>query len=88
MQCYKDILEDMRDGTFDTHLRKTNPDSSRHFGIMVAVPCMRDEVMEFENPTPINTDMSWKLEIVKNCWKGTREKSLTEMLFYMVRSGH
>ena len=34
---------------------------------MVAVPCMRDEVTEFENPTPINTDMSLRLDSETMC---------------------
>lgn len=88
MQCYKDILPDLQDGTFDKHLRKTNQDSSAHYGIMVAVPVMRDKYQEFEEPTPISEDVSWRLEVIRPCIVGTRKKSLTELLFCMVRSGH
>ncbi len=88
MQCYKDILPDLQDGTFATHLRKTNQDSSAHYGIMVAVPVMRDKYQEFEEPTPISEDVSWRLEVIRPCIAGTRKKSLTELLFCMVRSGH
>lgn len=88
MQCYKDILPDLRDWTFSKHLCKTNPDSSAHYGIMVAVPVMRDKYKEFEEPTPISDDISWRLEIIMPCTIGSRKKSLTEMLFCMVRSGH
>ena len=88
MQCYKDILPDLQDGTFATHLRKTNQDSSAHYGIMVAVPVMRDKHQEFEKPTPISEDVSWGLEIIRPCIIGSRKKSLTELLFCMVRSGH
>lgn len=87
-QCYKNILPDLQDGTFDKHLRKTNQDSSAHYGIMVAVPVMRDKYQEFEEPTPISEDISWKLEVIRPCIVGTRKKSLTELLFCMVRSGH
>ena len=87
MQCYKDIIPDLRDGTFHEHLRKTNPESSAHYGIMVAVPVMRDKSREFEEPTPISGDISWRLEIIHPCTIGTRQKSLTELLFCMVRSG-
>lgn len=87
MQCYKDILLDLRDGTFYEHLRKANPESSAHYGIMVAVPVMRDKYKEFEEPTPISSDISWRLEIIQPCIIGSRKKSLTELLFCMVRSG-
>lgn len=87
MQCYKDILPDLNNGTFNEHLRKTNPESSVHYGIMVAVPVMRDKYQEFEEPTSISDDISWRLEILRPCIIGSREKSLTEMLFCMLRSG-
>lgn len=88
MQCYRDILPNLKDGTFTEHLRKTNPDSSTNFGIMVAVPIMIEQYQEFKKPTPISKDMSWRLEVIQPCTYGSRKKSLTEMLFYMVRSGH
>lgn len=88
MQCYKDILLELRDGTFDKHISKVNPDASKNFGIMVAVPYGRDKVQEFEKPTPIDEDTSWRLEVIKPCIVGARKKSLTELLFCMVRSGH
>lgn len=87
MQCYKDILPGLYDGTFTDHLLNTNPDSSMNFGIMVAVPIMRDQYQEFEEPTPVSDDTSWKMEVVRPCTYGSRKKSLTEMLFCMVRSG-
>lgn len=87
MQCYKDIIPGLRDGTFREHLRKTNPESYEHYGIMVAVPVMRSMHQEFEKPTPISDDISWQLEIIHPCVGGPREKSLTELLFCMLRSG-
>lgn len=87
MQCYKDIIPDLNSGTFSEHLRKANPESSAHYGIMVAVPVMRDKYQEFEEPTPISDDISWRLEIINPCVMGPRKKSLTELLFCMVRSG-
>lgn len=88
MQCYRDILPNLKDGTFTEHLRKTNPDSSTNFGIMVAVPIMIEQYQEFKKTTPISKDISWRLEVIQPCTYGSRKKSLTEMLFYMVRSGH
>lgn len=87
MQCYKNILPDLRDGTFYEHLRKTNPESSTHYGIVVAVPVMRDAYQELMELTPISDDISWRLEVIQPCIAGPREKSLTELLFCMVRSG-
>ena len=87
MQCYKDIITDLRDGTFYRHLCETNPESSAHYGIMVAVPMMRDKYQEFEEPTPISDNISWRLEIILPCTSGSRKKSLTELLFCMMRSG-
>ena len=87
MQCYKDIIPGLRDGTFREHLHKTNPESSGHYGIMVAVPMLRDKYQEFEKPTPISDDIPWRLEIIQPCIAGAREKSLTELLFCMLRSG-
>ncbi len=88
MQCYKDIFPDLNDGTFYEHLRKTNPESSANYGIMVAVPVMRERYLEFEEPTPISNDVSWRLDIIYPCKIGSRNKSMTELLFCMVRSGH
>lgn len=88
MQCYKDILSDLNDRTFEKHLIKTNPESSKNFGIIVAVPWMRDKYQEFEEPTRVSDDVSWRLEIIKPCIVGSRKKSMTEMLFCMMRSGH
>ena len=53
-----------------------------------AGPVMRDKYQEFEEPTPISEDVSWRLEVIRPCIVGTRKKSLTELLFCMVRSGH
>lgn len=47
-----------------------------------------DKYQEFEDPTPISEDVSWRLEVIRPCIVGTRKKSLTELLFCMVRSGH
>ena len=38
MECYKDILPDLRSGKFAKHMREQFPESSNYFGIMVAIP--------------------------------------------------
>ena len=55
---------------------------------MVAIPEYRDPADEYENPTPLDINTGWKLEIIIPCRQGERKRSITEMLFYMLRSGH
>lgn len=88
MQCYKDILPGMRSGKFWKHLQEVFPESSAHIGIMVAIPYMSEATDEFENPTPIDGEVNrWKLAVIKPCNIGLRKRSMTELLFCMLRSG-
>lgn len=88
MKCYKDLLPDMRDGKFYKHLHEVSPDSSGHFGIMVAIPYTSELTDEFENPTELDFEKGrWKLAVISNCRLGLRKKSTTELLFCMLRSG-
>lgn len=88
MDCYKNIQEDLRSGKLAKHIRECNPNSSLYYGIIIAIPEYRDPADEYENPTPLDTDTGWKLEIILPCRQGERKRSITEMLFYMLRSGH
>lgn len=89
MECYKELLQDLRDGTFARHLHDTAPDSSSHFGVMVAIPFMSELTDEFENPTKVDyRSGKWKLAVIQQCVPGRRKKSMTELLFCMLRSGH
>lgn len=88
MDCYKNIQEDLRNGKLAKHIRECSPNSSLYYGIMVAIPEYRDPADEYENPTPLDTNTGWKLEIIIPCRQGERKRSITEMLFYMLRSGH
>lgn len=87
MQCYKDLLPDLRDGTFTNYLLETYPHSSVYFGIIVAIPFMSDVTGEFENPTDITDDIEWELRVIQQCRPGLRKRSITELLFCMLRSG-
>lgn len=89
MECYKDLIQDLQNGKFDEHLHQCNPESSKYWGIMVAVPCMREPEDEFQNPTPIGDAnvTGWELKVVKPCRMGLRNRSMTELLFCMLRSG-
>jgi hypothetical protein len=87
MECYKSILEEFRSGKLDKHIAECCPKSSHYYGIMVAVPRWREEIDEFENPTEITADTEWKLSPIIRCWQGARKRSMTELLFCMLRSG-
>lgn len=88
MECYKDILPDLRGKKFNEHLETCFPESSHYFGIMVAIPEWRKATEEFENPTPLDDNtQNWKLAVILPCRMGPRRRSMTELLFYMLRSG-
>lgn len=87
METYKALLPDLQDGTFARHLHKVAPESSFYFGIMVAIPFMSKGTNEFENPTKIDENIQWELAVAQPCRQGPRKKSMTELLFYMLRSG-
>lgn len=70
------------------HVSSCNPPGSCHFGIMVAVPNGRIETDEFDSPTPIDKPgVVWQLCVVRPCREGSRKRSMTELLFCMLRAG-
>lgn len=88
MECYKDIQPDMRSGKLWNHIKECCPESSAHFGITVPVPCSFNPVDEYENPTKLNNDIEWELKVVFPSSQGSRKRSMAELIFYMLRSGH
>ena len=87
MECYKSIQDDIRSGKLDKHIMECCPNSSCYYGIMVAIPQSAEKVDEYETPTPLDPGGRWKLSVILPCRQGPRRRSLTEMLFYMLRSG-
>ena len=88
MECYKDILPDFRSGKFANHMRDQFPESSDYFGVIVAIPEWAEMHDEFLNPTTLNADTSkWKMAVALQCHAGPRKRSMTELLFCMLRSG-
>ena len=64
MECYKDILPDLRSGKFAKHMREQFPESSNYFGIMVAIPDWAETTDELEKPTPLDAEVrQWKLAV-------------------------
>lgn len=93
MECYKEILPDLKNGKFAQHIRENFPECYAeigNMGVMVAVPYQRDVAEEFESPTPLGEDVEkWRLSVILKCGhNGSRKRSMTELLFCMVRSGH
>lgn len=89
MECYKDILPDLRSGKFSKHMREQFPESSNYFGVMVAIPDWAEATDEFEKSTPLDAEVrQWKLAVILPCRYGPRKRSMTELLFCMLRSGH
>ena len=57
-------------------------------GVLVAVPEGRDPYDEFTDPTPLDApNISWKLHTIFHAQALPRTKSMTELLFCMLRSG-
>lgn len=89
MECYKAIQPDIRSGKLWEHIRKCCPETgySPHFGIIVPVPWPFKPEDEYENPTKLTDDIKWELKVIYPCNQGRRGRSMTELLFCMVRSG-
>jgi hypothetical protein len=76
MEVYKEIIHE---------LDKKLP---HYVGIMVAVPYRVKPEDEFQNPTSLDEmEIDWKLEVVRNSFDGYRKRSMTELLFCMLRAG-
>lgn len=88
MECYKAIQPDMKNGKLWKHIRECNPESSAQYGIIVPVPWLSVLEDEYENPTELNKDIRWELKVVFPCHQGVRKRSMTELLFYMLRAGN
>lgn len=63
-------------------------DKPWNVGVYVACPEHRKPVDEFENPTPIDDNsMDWTLKIATEAHPKDRKRSMSQLLFYMLRSG-
>lgn len=62
----------------------------RHpIGVMCPVPARRDAYDEFEKPTPLDTlGVVWDMKIIRPTYQIGRKRSMTELLFCLLRSGH
>lgn len=87
MQCYKDILPDIKSGKLWQHIKECCPESSNNFGIIVPVPEYTEVTDEFNHPTELDSSVLWKLNTIYPCHIKGRRRSTTELLYCMVRSG-
>lgn len=95
MQTYKDMLDDLRGGKFYSYLYQNYPESSNHIGWMVPLPkgCdlrNTDQIHHyFENPPEFKGNaFDWQMFTIMPCHEGRRTRSMTELLFCMLRSKH
>lgn len=59
-------------------------------GVMCPIPSMCDIHDEFEDPTQLDSNdvAAWDMKIVKPAHPAVRKRSMVELLFCMLRSGH
>ena len=95
VDVYKKLKVDIIEGTLQKYVQEQSPEAFYEFGIMVAVPAhidLRDTdaiFRELDNPTKLGGNpLDWKLYIVKNTHNHSRNRSMVELLFCMLRSKH
>lgn len=57
-------------------------------GVIVPIPIHRKDYEEHLDPTELTADEEWKLRIIRPAHARQRKRSITELLFCMLRSGH
>lgn len=72
MSTYKEVIQDI----------------PHNIGVIVPVHRYADKYEEFESPTELSPDpFAWKLCTIKQAHQQLRKRSMTELLFCMLRSG-
>ena len=57
-------------------------------GVLVACPALRDVKDEIEDPMQIDGNLDdWRLKVAKKAHIKNRERPLSQLLFFMIRSG-
>lgn len=88
MECYKKLQKDMRSGKLWEHIKNCCQGEPAHYGIMVPVPWSFKPEDEYDKPTELTNAIEWELKVILPCTQGSRKRSMTELLFCMLRSGH
>lgn len=68
--------------------KKVAFDIPHNVGALVPIPAYAEKIKEFENPTDLSEDRTWKLCTMIPSYQQLRKRSMTELLFCMLRSGH
>lgn len=63
-------------------------DIPHNVGVLVPIPVNADKHEEFEHPTELSKDTEWKLCTMITAHPQLRKRSIIELLFCMLRSGH
>lgn len=71
MSTYKEVMQDI----------------PHNVGVLVPIPIYADKYAEFEKPTDLSSDFRWKLVTIRAAHQQLRKKSMTELLFCIIRSG-
>lgn len=81
-QCYKEIYPDLKNRKLDKYIKENYPDSSLHYGIIVAIPTYSEVVEEIKNPTKFDCqEGKWKLCVAKRCSAGLRKNHWRKCFF-------
>ncbi len=94
METYKKLQEDLISDTFGNFRKEHHPETYKaEYGVLVAVPAnidlrvTKDLYTEYENPTEFGGNpYDWKLAEMVPCYDGARKRSMTELLFCMLRA--
>ena len=71
----------------DTYI-EVMKDIPHNVGVLIPIPKYADKHEEFEKPTELQAYTDWKLCVIKQSTPQLRKRSMTELLFCMLRSGH
>lgn len=77
MQTWKDLIAD-------------GSQNKLPYNVGVLVACIKEKYKEFEDPTPLDSYSymdGWRLETMRCSHYSSRKRSMTELLFCMLRSG-
>lgn len=77
MATYKEVMDDI----------------PHNVGVLVPIPenignTNTERCAEFKNPTELSEEIQWKLWAIKHSIRQKRKRSMVELLFCMLRSGH
>ena len=91
MKTWKLFMDDFsnRSREFLNWYQENNPDGMRNIGVMVAKPIGRDAYDELQDPTELTRDNynDFELKVIIPSRYMPRTRSVTELLFCMLRSG-